>query len=91
MDGFDECIRTESGERVYTNEGRKQFLQQLVQSASFTNSQLIIICRDEVDIRAGLFATSFNEQCQVYEYQVVPEDVKEDIQHYSEDMVEKNL
>ena len=91
LDGFDECIRTGSGERVYTNDGRKQFLQQLVQSVSFTNSRLMIVCRDEVDIRSGLFATPFKEQCHVSEYQIVLEDVKDDIQHYSEDVVEKNL
>ncbi|KAL8724748.1 MAG: hypothetical protein Q9181_006692 [Wetmoreana brouardii] len=92
VDGFDECYR--AGDRK-SNVGqflRTDFLAKLKTSLATTCSRVLLVSRDEVDIRSQL--SSSNEHpsgLTMYERTISMEDVQSDVEIFSRSIVDNRL
>ncbi|KAK5989337.1 Erythrocyte ankyrin [Cladobotryum mycophilum] len=86
LDGLDECTwlgqsNSSRGDSIV------DFLGKLGTAVANSSSRVLIVSRDEPDIRSGIENTKFN----VYEYKISPEDVQGDVEIYSKSLVDKKL
>ncbi|MCJ1379499.1 hypothetical protein MMC17_002600 [Xylographa soralifera] len=90
MDGLDEC--TQSGIGIDGNTGRKDLLTKLKESVANTTSRILIISRDEVDIRSGIYSNGAKVTDEtIYEYRISEDDVRSDIALFSKSIVDEKL
>lgn len=91
IDGFDECIKLDSTSRHLVDE-RAKFLQKLAIVVGGTGSRLLLVSRDDPDIRNQLCSESGGPNKNVFvEYKITGQDTTDDISSFSHDMVEREL
>ncbi|RKL08561.1 hypothetical protein BFJ70_g16793 [Fusarium oxysporum] len=82
-DGLDEC--TSLGN---TNTSVAKFLHDIANAVAGTNARLLVVSRDEPEIRRALI----NDARESFaEYRIVPEDVRSDTAAYSQSIVDRKL
>ncbi|KAI3581766.1 hypothetical protein IWW34DRAFT_616852, partial [Fusarium oxysporum f. sp. albedinis] len=82
-DGLDEC--TSLGN---TNTSVAKFLHDITNAVAGTNARLLVVSRDEPEIRYALI----NDARESFaEYRIVPEDVRSDTAAYSQSIVDRKL
>lgn len=92
VDGFDECFAYESEVQRKCGFSRASFLRQLNSSVMDTPSRLVIVSRDENDIRSALNRSEDSiVEHEVVEYGIKREDVQVDIERFSAQQVEASL
>jgi ankyrin repeat protein len=80
VDGFDECQEFENTRHKQHQYDRGKFLRQLFSAFIGTSSQLVLVSRDEFDIRDALcFPNQHAMHAQVKECEVLPENVQPDL------------
>ncbi|KFH46988.1 Vegetative incompatibility protein HET-E-like protein [Hapsidospora chrysogenum ATCC 11550] len=81
LDGLDECLQ--SG----PTKAASKFLQSLDCILAKTTTRILITSRDEPEIRSALVTLRYSE---LTEYKITPEDVHNDIQSYSQSIIDGN-
>lgn len=91
IDGYDECIKLDLTSR-HSVDGKAKFLQQLTAKLSGTRGRLLLVSRDDHDVRSQLYNGSGGSSKNVFfEYQITSQDTTDDISSFSHDMVEREL
>ena len=91
-DGFDECSTTDPHERSHFSGARYRFLQNILTSIASSTAAIIIVSRDETDIREGLGRTApISTDSRVVEYAITEGDTKDDIKTFAEGIVLEKL
>ena len=92
VDGLDECIQTEYSWKPGKNNNRENFLIELKNCTVRTTSRVLIVSRDEIDIRSQLLPTidGLMEQS-MFECKISKDDVHHDISLFSKSVVERKL
>ncbi|MCJ1396183.1 hypothetical protein MMC18_009072 [Xylographa bjoerkii] len=94
VDGFDECINTEAVSSALTTSDRTAFLRELIHSAENTGIRILIVSRNESDIRYQLgteHATTSSSLLRFFEYEIATEDTKSDIKDFADSVVGQEL
>lgn len=96
VDGLDECIDQDSFRRgrVATCGLREQFLSDLQENIESSSAKVLIISRDEVDIRHSLLGDDSAEEASnstAVEYAITDADTKDDLRLFSLATVQKRL
>ena len=91
VDGFDECSTINKNSQRHTTDGRSEFLEHLIKNAADTRVRVLILSRDNEDIRAQLGTLTRDTLPMLLEYAISVNDTKDDIDHCSSDMINKRL
>ena len=96
VDGLDECIDQDPFRRgrVSTCGLREQFLADLQENVKSSSAKVLIISRDEVDIRHSLLGDDSPEEASnstVVEYGITDSDTQDDLRLFSLAIVQKRL
>ena len=92
VDGLDECIRTDDLQREISLHDRLSFLKELRKSVENTSCRVLIVSRDESDIRSQLSATKPQyTHLTLYEHPISTANVKEDVLLFSKHVVQTKL
>ncbi|KAI0388184.1 hypothetical protein F5Y17DRAFT_476632, partial [Xylariaceae sp. FL0594] len=91
LDGLDECAATGYDGKAEHRDCLADFLVFLRQSVSNTQSRLIIVSRNEPEIRDGLYAEASHARWDLTEFQIRPADVKPDATRFSRRIVDRKL
>jgi ankyrin repeat protein len=92
VDGLDECVWKRDNWKTKDDDSRMGFLTALKYTIAQTTSRIMIISRDEVDIRSGIHATAASDLNQtLYEYSISPDDVQSDVKLFTKCIVDKKL
>ena len=91
IDGFDECSTINKNSQRHTTDGRSEFLESLIKNAKDTRARVLIVSRDNEDIRAQLGTLTKDTSPMLFEYGISVNDTKDDIDHCSSDMVNTRL
>ncbi|KAJ0132111.1 hypothetical protein HZ326_24798 [Fusarium oxysporum f. sp. albedinis] len=82
-DGLDECTSLNN-----TNNSAAKFLHDVANAVAGTNARLLVVSRDEPEIRYALI----NDTRESFvEYRIMPEDVRSDTAAYSQSIVDRKL
>ncbi|KXH39277.1 hypothetical protein CNYM01_04244 [Colletotrichum nymphaeae SA-01] len=84
LDGLDEC--TWLGKSQHDNKSLRGFLNAVTQAVADTCSRILVVSRDEPEIRSGMFNST---RCR--ELKIVPEYVQSDVARYSRSIVDRML
>ena len=76
---------------MHTTDGRSEFLDSLIKGIEETRARILIVSRDNEDIRAKLGTLSTQSTPMLFEYSVSVNDTKDDIQLCSTEMVNTKL
>ncbi|KAK5989236.1 hypothetical protein PT974_10742 [Cladobotryum mycophilum] len=87
LDGLDECI-SKRDEQYPDDKTITGFVEVLTQAVGQTNTRILVVSRDEPEIRRGLAADFAGT---IFYQHILPEDVQSDILSYSRSIVEKKL
>ena len=90
VDGIDECQVSEGSRRQSGSEGRSTFLKNLIQAVVHTKSRVLIVSRDEPDIRAVLFGRPGND-VDLHQFEINANDVESDVLAFSKIIVDEKL
>lgn len=91
VDGFDECSTINKISQRHTTDGRSEFLEHLIKNAADTRVRVLILSRDNEDIRAQLETLTRNTVPMLLEYGISINDTRGDIDHCSSDMINTRL
>ena len=97
IDGFDECAREDAAVRNFSHlDSRAFFLQQLDDAISNTQARVLIVSREDLDIRERLRLSSYHNAAgsnwNVWtEYEITRDDTAKDIERFSRDILEHKL
>ena len=91
VDGFDECSTINKNSQRHTTDGRSEFLEYLIKNIIDTRVRVLILSRDNEDIRAQLGTLTENTVPMLLEYGISVNDTKMDIEHCSFDMINTRL
>lgn len=91
VDGFDECSTINKNSQRHTMDGRSEFLENLTKNAAETRVRVLILSRDNEDIRAQLEPLTKDTVPMLFEYGISVNDTKGDIDHCSYDMIHTKL
>ncbi|KAL2046479.1 hypothetical protein ABVK25_011834 [Lepraria finkii] len=92
VDGLDECLRSENNRASGDDCNRRAFLVKLKGSISQTTSRLLIVSRDEGDIRSGICLDAMTSlKLTTYEYGISKTDVLSDVMSFSKCIVDNKL
>lgn len=86
IDGLDECTWL-GKDATRATDSIIHFLEHLDHAIADSATRVLIASRDEPIIRAGIQ----NMESIIFEHQIVPDDINNDIYHYSRSIVEKKL
>ncbi|KAK1625152.1 hypothetical protein BDP81DRAFT_499541 [Colletotrichum phormii] len=84
LDGLDEC--TWMGKGQGDDKSLRAFLGNVSQAVADTYSHILVVSRDESEIRSGMFGRK-----QYGELKIIPDDVRFDIARYSRSIVDKKI
>jgi ankyrin repeat protein len=91
IDGFDECKLSDEKLRKAGNT-REQFLAELKNAVAHTTTRVLLMSRDEVDIRSQMSPDVTNSTKEtIYEYNISLNDVRSDIHLFSKSIVDNKL
>ncbi len=91
VDGFDECSTINKNSQCHTTDGRSEFLENLIKNVADTRVRVLILSRDNDDIRGQLGTLTKDTVPMLFEYGISVNDTKGDIDHCSFDMINKKL
>ena len=91
VDGFDECSTINKNSQRHTTDGRAEFLEYLIENTIDTRVRVLVLSRDNEDIRARLGTLTENTVPMLLEYGISVDDTKTDIEHCSFDMINTRL
>ena len=92
VDGLDECETSSSTLKEQPNRDRHTFLVHLQQYVECTKCRVLIVSRDEPDIRSQLSSIGPRmAKCTFYEYEILKTDVDADVLAFSQSLVKENL
>ena len=97
IDGFDECVREDALARNFSDlNTRALFLQQLDGAISNTQARVLIVSREDADIRErlrlSLDRNAAGSNCNVWtEYEITLDDTEKDIERFSRYTLEHKL
>ncbi|OBT53419.1 hypothetical protein VE04_07004 [Pseudogymnoascus sp. 24MN13] len=89
LDGLDECAWLEANPMATDGDGRTGFLTSLIDTIAKTTTRIMVVSRDEADIRSGIY--SIHPSQGVYEHKISPADVQSDVSLFSKSIVNKKL
>ncbi|KAE8137940.1 hypothetical protein BDV38DRAFT_270964 [Aspergillus pseudotamarii] len=89
LDGLDECDWVKGSWPGNSDDSITSFLRTLRGATTGTSTRIMIISRDEPEIRRGL--SNNDSYDPVFEHRITPEDVQNDILTYSRSIVEEKL
>lgn len=92
VDGLDECAQRDSSWKPGTIDNRENFLSELKNSTTNTASRILVVSRDEIDIKYQLHPV-MNDSIQrtLLEIKISKDDVHHDIALFSKATVDKKL
>ncbi|KAJ3569138.1 hypothetical protein NPX13_g6185 [Xylaria arbuscula] len=90
VDGLDECAMRENDSKMIHRESLLEFLKSLRDIISKSKSRLLVVSRNEQEIRQGLNNKTTRE-CELLELQILPQDVESDATMFSQSIVEEKL
>ncbi|KAH7125015.1 hypothetical protein B0J13DRAFT_484360, partial [Dactylonectria estremocensis] len=88
LDGLDECTSMDEHRMGAGSESIARFLETVKQAVADTTTRIMIVSRDESEIRDALMDDTSEE---VVEYKISHEDVRTDTVSYSKDIVRRKL
>ena len=92
VDGLDECLWVAEKWRPNDDDSPIGFFSSLRQAVAHTTTRVLILSRDEPEIRYGLRAIFTSESNQgLTEYKICPEDIRSDALSFSRDIIDKRL
>ncbi|BCS30162.1 uncharacterized protein APUU_80465S [Aspergillus puulaauensis] len=89
LDGLDECDFAKGSWPGSADDSIPKFLESLRQATTGTSTRLLIMSRNEPEIRYGLLDGGPDDD--VYEHQITPDDVRDDVVAYSRSVVNEKL
>lgn len=87
IDGLDECTWLNKGNNPGRRDSITNFLENLDQAITNSATRVLIVSRDESEIRSGIEGMN----TAIFEYSVLPEDVDSDTRRYARSIVDKKL
>ncbi|KAJ4859893.1 ankyrin repeats (3 copies) domain-containing protein [Trichoderma breve] len=87
IDGLDECTWLNKGNNPGRRDSITSFLENLDQAITNSATRVLIVSRDESEIRCGVE----DMKTTIFEYSVLPEDVDSDTKRYARSIVDKKL
>ncbi|KAF3074397.1 Ankyrin-1 [Trichoderma lentiforme] len=87
IDGLDECTWLNKGNNPGRRDSITSFLENLDQAITNSATRVLIVSRDESEIRCGVE----DMKTTIFEYCVLPEDVDSDTRRYARSIVDKKL
>ncbi|KAK4060935.1 hypothetical protein Trihar35433_9860 [Trichoderma harzianum] len=87
IDGLDECTWLNKGNNPGRRDSIMSFLENLDQAITNSATRVLIVSRDESEIRCGVE----DMKTTIFEYSVLPEDVDSDTRRYARSIVDKKL
>ncbi|KAI1170878.1 ankyrin repeat-containing domain protein [Nemania sp. FL0916] len=91
VDGLDECSARDNDRAIHHGDTLLDFLKSTTKIIAKSSSRLLIVSRNEREIREGLVDSETDFHCQLVELQINPEDVKLDVTQFSQNIVKKKL
>lgn len=91
IDGFDECSTINKNSQRHTMDGRSEFLEHLIKNTVNTRARILIVSRDNEDIRAQLGKLTRDTNPMLFEYGISVNDTQSDIDHCASEMVNTRL
>ncbi|KAI0815408.1 prion-inhibition and propagation-domain-containing protein [Xylaria sp. FL0064] len=91
VDGLDECAVRENNSKIIHRESLLEFLKSVRQIISKSKSRLLVVSRNEQEIREGLNNNKTILECELVELQILPQDVESDATLFSQSIVEEKL
>ncbi|CAI7565786.1 unnamed protein product [Penicillium glandicola] len=91
LDGLDECRWVEQDYSSNDGASMVTFLEALRQAIAGTSTRILIVSRDEPEIRACLFNEAGVNDAVVTQHSITPEDVRYDLEMFSRSIVDKKL
>ena len=97
IDGFDECGREDASARNFSHlDSRASFLRQLDDAISDTRARVLIVSREDVDIRERLrlsldHIVAGSNRSVWTEYKMTLDDTAKDIERFSRDILEHKM
>ena len=92
IDGLDECLRSSNDWRSSGNSSRIDFLISLKASVAHTRTRILIVSRDEGDIRSEMSPDTANTNGQrLYECRLSKETLNPDVSLFSKSVVNRKL
>ncbi|GMG09608.1 unnamed protein product [Aspergillus oryzae] len=89
LDGLDECDWAKGSWSGNSDDSITSFLRALRRATAGTSTRILIVSRDEPEIRRGLSNESPYDP--VFEHRIIPEDVQNDVLTYCRSIVEEKL
>ncbi|KAJ6083040.1 hypothetical protein N7467_007175 [Penicillium canescens] len=89
VDGLDECIWLKDNQKLSDSDSISGFMEALGRATADTATRIMIVSRDEPEIRTCLPRDTHNVS--VFEHKITPEDVWTDVVSYSRSVVHLNL
>lgn len=87
IDGLDECTWLSRGSNPGRGDSISSFLEKLDRAVASSATRVLIVSRDEPEIRSGVE----NMQSTIFEYNILPEDVESDVKRFSRSIVDRKL
>lgn len=91
LDGLDECRWVEQDYNSNHGASIVDFLEALRQAIAGTSTRLLVVSRDEPEIRACLVNESNTNDAIVIQHSITPEDVRPDLDMFARSIVNKKL
>ena len=92
VDGLDECTQTNSNWKAAEDNMRQDFLKELKISIEDATTRVLVVSRNEVDIRSGVYFDMGNDATQtVCEHKLSRNDVQPDLALFSRSIVDERL
>ena len=91
IDGFDECSTNNKDSQLHSADGRSEFLEYLIKNTADTRARVLILSRDNENIRAQLGTLTKDTIPMLLAYGVTAGDTRSDIDHCSSHMVDTRL
>jgi len=92
VDGLDECLRSDDSWKGGQSRRREGFLMKLRETVTHSHTRVLVVSRDESDIRSGLCAnmTRFHGQV-ISELRITEDDTRSDVSLFSTHVVSRKL
>jgi hypothetical protein len=92
VDGLDECAWAEEKWKSNNDDSPIGFFESIKQAVTHTTTRILVLSRDEPDIRYGLYAVLASDINKgLNEYKICPDDVRSDAMSFSRSIVDKKL
>ncbi|KAJ5283335.1 hypothetical protein N7505_001315 [Penicillium chrysogenum] len=91
LDGLDECSWSGNWQSFHDDNPTIEFLSALRKAIAGTSTRILIVSRDEPEIRNCLSNNTDTKDAIIYQHKIRPEDVQSDVEAFSRSMVNKKL